>query len=127
MHQTINLNMEVWCATIEPKLKTFEKTVKIENILISFLFSGILEYATLLALKKYGNIEQSNIAKMQLKRCGRVDTSKVLEVKNGNLSSNQTPVNFKDFSKVIDKWAFIVCSIYINIFVIIYMIVAFSK
>ena len=119
--------MEVWCATIEPKLKTFEKTVKIENILISFLFSGILEYATLLALKKYGNIEQSNIAKMQLKRCGRVDTSKVLEVKNGNLSSNQTPVNFKDFSKVIDKWAFIVCSIYINIFVIIYMIVAFSK
>ena len=64
---------------------------------------------------------------MQLKRCGRVDTSKVLEVKNGNLESDQTPENFKDFSKIIDKLAFIGCSIYISIFVIIYMMIAISK
>ena len=62
-----------------------------------------------------------------MKRGGSVDTSKVLEVKNGNLESNQTQGNFKDFSETIDKWAFIGCSIYINIFVIIYMIVAYSK
>ena len=80
-----------------------------------------------MAFKKYGNFEQSKMAKMQLKSSGSVDTSKVLEVRRSNLASNQTSVNFKDFSKIIDKWAFIVCSIYINIFVIIYMIVAFCK
>ena len=62
-----------------------------------------------------------------MKRGGRVDASKVLEVRSSNLDSNQTPGNFKDFSKIIDKLAFIGCSIYINIFVIIYMLVAFSK
>ena len=123
----LNSSLEDWCAKIEPKLKVFEKIVKIENILISFSFSGILEYATLLAFKKYGNFEQSKMAKMQLKKVGSVDTSKVLEVRSGNPESNQTPGNFKDFSKIIDKWAFIGCSIYINIFVIIYMIVAFSR
>ncbi len=96
-------------------------------LLILFCFSGILEYATLLALKKYGNFELLGMAKMKLRRGGSVDTSKVLEVKNGNLESDQTPGNFKDFSKIIDKLAFIGCSIYISVFVIIYMIIAISK
>ena len=92
--------------------------------MILFCFSGILEYATLLALKKYGNLELSRMSKI---KGGSVHSSKVLEVKNGNLESDQTPGNFKDFSKIIDKLAFIGCSIYISIFVIIYMMIAISK
>ena len=80
-----------------------------------------------MAFKKYGHFEHSKMAKMQPRRGGSVNTSKVLEVRSGNPESYQTATNFKDFSKIIDKWAFIVCSIYINIFVIIYMIVAISK
>ena len=95
--------------------------------MILFCFSGILEYATLLGLKKYGNFELSRMAKMKLRRGGSVHSSKVLEVKNGNLESDQTPGNFKDFSKIVDKLAFIGCSIYISIFVIIYMMIAISK
>ena len=92
-----------------------------------FPFSGILEYATLLALKKYADFEQSKMAKLQIGICGNVDKTKVLEVKNGHLESNPNPVNFKFFSKRIDKWAFIVCSIYILMFVTTYMIIALSK
>ena len=88
----------------------------LHSILSCFL--GILEYATLLALKKYGNFELSRMAKMKLRRGGSVHTSKVLEVKNGNLESDQTQGNFKDFSKIIEKLAFSGCSIYISIFVI---------
>ncbi len=57
-----------------------------------------------------------------MKRGGSVDASKVLEVRSGNLDSDQTPGNFKDFSKIIDKLAFIGCSIYIIIFVMTYML-----
>ena len=64
---------------------------------------------------------------MQLRKGGSADTSKVLEVRSGNLESDQSPGNFKDFSKVIDKWAFIVCSIYIPMFVTIYLMIALSK
>ena len=89
-----------------------------------FPFSGILEYATLLAIKKYADFEQSKMANLQIGICGNVDKTKVLQVKNGHLESNQNPVNF---SKTIDKWAFIACSIYILMFVTIYMIIALSK
>ena len=80
-----------------------------------------------MALKKYADFEQSKMAKLQIGICGNVDKTKVLEVKNGHLESNQNPVNFKYFSKKIDMWAFIVCSIYILMFVTIYMILALSK
>ena len=95
--------------------------------LISFLFAGILEYATLLVLKKYGNFELMNVAKTQIRKPGSANRIKVLEVNDGHQESDQNQSNFESFSKRIDKWAFIGCSIYIMLFVIIYMIVALSK
>ena len=95
--------------------------------LISLSFAGILEYATLLVLKKYGNFELSKVAEMQIRKHGSANAIKVLEVNDGNQESDQNKSNFESFSKRIDKWAFIGCSIYIMLFAIIYMIVALSK
>ena len=80
-----------------------------------------------MALKKYADFEQSKMAKLQIGICGNVDKTKFLQVKNGHLESNQNSVNFKYFYKTIDKWAFIVCSIYIPMFVTIYLMIALSK
>ena len=88
----------------------------------------MLEYATLLVLKKYGNFELSKVAKTQMRKNGSANRIKGLENDaHGNLESHQNQSNFESFSKRIDKWAFIGCSIYIMLFVIIYMIVALSK
>jgi hypothetical protein len=95
--------------------------------LISLSFAGILEYATLLVLKKYGNFEPSKEAKMQIRKHGSANRIKVSEVNDGHQESDQNQSNFESFSKRIDKWAFIGCSIYIMLFDIIYMIVALSK
>ena len=64
---------------------------------------------------------------MQMRRGGSIGNSKVLEVNTGHLEFDQKQADFKNFSKTIDKWAFIVCSIYIMMFVTIYTIVALSK
>ena len=95
--------------------------------LIFFFFAGILEYATLLVLKKYWNFEQSKVAKTQIRKPGSANGIKVLEVNAGNQESDQNQSNFEYFSKRFDKWAFIGCSIYIMLFAIIYMIIALSK
>jgi hypothetical protein len=75
--------------------------------LISLSFAGILEYATLLVLKKYGKFEPSKVAKMQIREHGSANRIKVLEVNDGHQESDQNQSNFESFSKRIDKWAFI--------------------
>ena len=67
------------------------------------------------------------MAEMQIRKHGSAKGIKVLEVNEGNQESDQNKSNFESFSKRIDKWAFIGCSVYIMLFAIIYMIVALSK
>ena len=65
---------------------------------------GILEYAMLLAKKKYFE-KQSNIFKV-----------------NSERSQTKTTSDFDEIAKLVDKWTFIGCLIFIVLFSIIYCI-----
>ena len=66
---------------------------------------GILEYAVLLAMKRYK--KSSNIIQVK-------------QPKSPIDQNNTFSANFDVFSRTIDKWAFVGCSIYILTFIICY-------
>ena len=64
---------------------------------------GILEYAMLLAKKKYFEKQSNNIIKV-----------------NSERSQTKTTSGFDEIAKLVDKWTFLGCLIFIVLFSIIY-------